>query len=93
MPQTIQKSALLGENAPPALELFYTEYAPSRFPAAKTKRAQQSLAKKLRMPLIRAGNSVLIDPVAGDARLRELAKYQPEERQPARRGRPRLIAR
>jgi hypothetical protein len=89
--QIIRKSALVGEDAPQALELFYTEYAPSRFPAAKTKRAQQSLAKKLRMPLIRAGNSVLIDPVAGDARLRELALHQQQE--PPRRGRPRLIAR
>jgi hypothetical protein len=68
------------------LEDFYSVYAPRMFPAARTRRGKQNLAKKLRLPLIRAGNTTLIDPSAGDARLRELAiGAQPL----TRRGRPR----
>jgi len=68
---------------------FYREYAPSRVPSAKSRRAQQNIAKRYRLPIIKIGNSVLIDPEAGDARLRELAlHHEPVQR---RRGRPRTI--
>jgi hypothetical protein len=88
---------LLSKNTrPPLQELqdYHREYAPRRFPSAKTKRAQQNIAKKIRMPLIRVGHTTLIDPVAGDNRLRELALYQtqPEQQQQRRRrGRPRTV--
>jgi hypothetical protein len=71
----------------PRLEDFHREYAPRRFPGALSRRGQQALAKRLRLPLIRAGHSVLIDPDRGDERLRELA-IGAEPQQP-RRGRPR----
>ena len=67
---------------------YYSDYAPKRFPRAKSRRTQQDLAKRYRLPLIRVGYNVLIDPIAGDNRLRELAKHQePEQR---RLGRPRI---
>jgi hypothetical protein len=73
----------------PTLVPYYEVYAPARFPSAKTKRAQQNIARKLRLPLIKAGHSTLIDPQMGDDRLRELAQFQmkPERR----RGRPRVV--
>lgn len=84
-------SDAMNGNAGSELEEFYNTYAPKRFPTAKTKRAKQNVAKKIKLPLIRVGNSTLIDPRMGDNRLRELALHQLE--QPRGRGRPRLIAR
>jgi hypothetical protein len=69
---------------------FYAVFCPQRFPSAKTRRAKQNLAKKLKLPLIRAGQNTLVDPRMADDRLRELALYQ-EREEPPRRGRPRLI--
>jgi hypothetical protein len=70
---------------------FYTEYAPSRFRTASgepvKRRTQQILAKRFRLPLIRAGHSVLIDPAQADERLRQAAEFQ--EPTGPRRGRPR----
>jgi hypothetical protein len=76
----------IGHNGGPPLEPFYDAYCPARFPAARTKRAKQNIAKKYRLPVIHIGHAALIDPVAGDNRLRELARGAP---QPPRRGRPR----
>ena len=76
------------------LILYYEEYAPKRFPKARTKRARQNIAKKLKLRLIRAGNSTLIDDEMADDDLRRLALHQQHpEPAPRRRGRPRLIAR
>ena len=76
--------------AAPSLVDYYREYAPARFrhPNGEPvrRRSQQLLAKRYRLPLIRIGNSCLIDPAAADRRLRELALHQEPER---RRGRPR----
>lgn len=69
---------------------FHREWCPERIKTAKTRRAQQIIAKRYRLPLIRIGNSVLIDAEAGDDRLRELALHQEPERR--RVGRPRTTA-
>lgn len=74
---------------------FYEDYAPSRFHQSDgtpyKRRTQQILAKKLRLPLIRAGHSILIDPDRADDVLRELAEHQEQEAPRRRgRGRPRL---
>jgi hypothetical protein len=72
---------------------FHDVWCPTRLPKAKTRRAQQHAIVKLRLPVIRAGHSVLIDDEAGDARLRERALYQdriePEQRRGP--GRPRKV--
>jgi hypothetical protein len=74
-----------------ALVDYHEKYAPSRFPTAKKRRAQQVIAKRYRLKLIRIGNSVLIDEEVADDDLRKLALNQePEAR---RRGRPRAVAR
>lgn len=65
---------------------YYDHYAPSRFPTARTKRAKQIVAQRYRLPIIRIGNSTLIDEALGDARLSEFALHQEP---PRRRGRPR----
>jgi hypothetical protein len=72
------------------LQEFYQVYCPPRFPSAKTRRAKQALARRLRLPVIRAGNTSLIDPIAGDDRLRQIALHQELPDRP-RRGRPRAI--
>jgi hypothetical protein len=78
-------------DANAALVDYYQEYAPSRFRLPNgepvKRRSQQILAKRLRLPLIRCGRSVLIDPQEADNRLRQLAENQTEPGR--RRGRPR----
>jgi hypothetical protein len=67
---------------------FYDQYLPSRVPTAKTKRAKQVVARKYRLPVFRLGNTAMIFPKAGDARLAEIAEQQTQPTQ-RRRGRPR----
>jgi hypothetical protein len=67
---------------------FHDVWCATRLPKAKTRRAQQHAITKLRLPVIRAGHSVMIDDEAGDARLRELALHQ-DHAEPERRGRGR----
>ena len=73
---------------------FYDEYGPSRFRkrdgSSPKRRALQILAREHDLPLIRIGHAVLIDPKAGDDRLRELA-HRPTAKEPLlrRRGRQR----
>jgi hypothetical protein len=69
------------------LEDYYGSYCPRRIPTAKSRRSKQIAAKKFRLPVIKIGNTTLIDPQAGDDRLREFARGAPEPRR--RRGRPR----
>ena len=70
---------------------YYDEYAARRFRKKNGKpvgkRSAQRLASKFRLPIIRAGNTTLIDEVAGDARLAEHALHRDPQR--PRRGRPR----
>jgi hypothetical protein len=75
----------------PGLVDFFLIYCPPRFPAARSRRAKQVIAKKYRLPTVRIGWATLIDPKMGDDRLRELAQ-RPEREESPRRGRPRLIA-
>ena len=67
---------------------YYEDWCTSRIPSAKTRRAKQLAAKRYRLPIIRLGNSTVIDDEAGDARLREMALFQDT---PQRRGRPRAL--
>jgi hypothetical protein len=71
---------------------FYDEYGPSRFRkkngSSPKRRALQILAREYDLPLIRIGHAVLIDPQAGDDRLRELA-HRPAVKGPRPPGRPR----
>jgi hypothetical protein len=77
-------------NAPSSLVSYFENYAPSRFIKKNGKpvhlRQQQINIRKFGLPIIETtkGNP-LIDPVAGDNRLRELA-LQPQT--PRRPGRP-----
>jgi hypothetical protein len=70
---------------------YYEEYASTRFRKKSgepyEKRSLQIFAKKFDLPLIRIGNCALIDPDAGDDRLRECA-HRPGEKEPRGRGRP-----
>jgi hypothetical protein len=75
----------MSDNSRPTLVEFYTEYLPSRVPTARSKRAKQNIARKYRLPVAYIGNTALIDPQAGDARLAEHAAFQEQPR----RGRPR----
>ena len=65
---------------------YYLDYGPSRFGPVK-KRSLQTKVKQFNLPIIRTGWSTLIDPQAGDDRLREYARGAPEPRRG--RGRPR----
>jgi hypothetical protein len=80
----------LGHDGGPPLEDYYEKYCPPRFPQARTKRAKQNIAKRLRLPVIHAGHTTLIDPLMGDNRLRELAAYCEAAPDARRRGRPRV---
>jgi hypothetical protein len=66
----------------------YTEYLPFRVPTAKSKRAQQAVIKKFRLPIIRIGNTSLVNRHKADAQLECYAAYQQPER---RRGRRRAL--
>src|SRR3954468_21461699 len=59
---------------------YYKEYAPLRFRTAAgdpvKRRSQQIIAKRLNLPLIRAGGSVLVDPQEADDVLRSHARSQ-----------------
>src|SRR5436190_17791859 len=87
----VPMSDLSSDNTRSELEEFYHGYAPRRFPTAKTKRAEQNIAKQLKLPLIRCGNTMLIDPRMGDDTLRKLAQHQSTEQPERRRGRPRAV--
>jgi hypothetical protein len=82
-----------GNANPRCLEDYYAVYGPSRFRKNNgephKRRSLQIFAKKFDLPLIRAGNCTLIDPAAGDDRLREHA-HRPAAAEPLfrRRGRP-----
>jgi hypothetical protein len=81
-------------GAGPSLIPFYTDYGPSRFRKNNgephKRRSLQIFAKKFDLPLIRAGNCTLIDPAAGDDRLRDFA-HRPADKNPRGRGRPRRM--
>jgi hypothetical protein len=70
---------------------YFAVYGPSRFrkPNGKPmgRRSLQKKILKFDLPIIRTGWGSLIDPVAGDARLRQFAR-QPPDREPRGRGRP-----
>jgi hypothetical protein len=55
---------------------FHAVFCPTRLPRAKTRRAQQKVAKQYRLPIARIGHSVVIDDVAGDAALLRHALHQ-----------------
>jgi hypothetical protein len=65
---------------------YYDDYCPPRFPKARGRRAKQIIAQRYRLPIIRIGNSTLIDEAVADERLCEFALHQ---ELPRRRGRPR----
>ena len=80
----------------PGLEEYFESYAPKRFPTAKKRRTKQLVAQRFKLPLIRVGNTVLVDPEMADDQLRKFAKFQPEPAEPLqlkRRGRPRAALR
>jgi len=70
---------------------FFSVYGPTRFKkpngAPMGRRSLQKKIKKFGLPIIVIGWTSLIDPVAGDARLREFAR-QPPNREARGRGRP-----
>jgi hypothetical protein len=80
----------MSDQPTPKIVDYFGVYVPSRFPKRsgkpRARRSAQRLAKKFELPLIFAGHSVLIDEIAGDARLAEFAINR---KQPPRRGRPR----
>jgi hypothetical protein len=62
-------------------------------PSARSKRAKEKARKRLRLPEIKTGRSVMINTEAGEARLRELELYRPDEPASPQRGRPRTMIR
>jgi hypothetical protein len=76
-----------------AQPIDYNTYAEERFKRPNgvplKRRSKQILAKKFRLPLIKVGWTTLIDPEAGDERLRQYALEQLEKKEGAARGRGR----
>jgi hypothetical protein len=58
------------------LEDCYDGYMPPRFPGVKTKRGKQKILSKYRIPTVKVGRTVLVDPAVADAHLiKEFSRF------------------